>query len=231
MKLHQSGGEQPAQPGLVGQLDRLAAPQRLDHHVVLQVGDDLARLLRTALGVVDPQHGFVAPCRGEALRDAAVAPQHPDFVAALLPAVGGLRGDDDGLRPPESDSSTAATAGLASATASSAARIAHAPARHRSGGTAHGVCGVRIARHRFPGPCPGPWPLRLRARQDPNARSEAAAHCRPVEFVPACFSRIASLLGPLPESAGRPAESRKTKRQQSLRKVPGVERADYNGEP
>ena len=53
------------------------------------------------VGVIDPQHGFVAPRRSRSLEDAAVAPQHPDFEAALLPAVGRLGGDEDRLRPVE----------------------------------------------------------------------------------------------------------------------------------
>ena len=56
---------------------------------------------RKDVGVVDPQHGFVGPRRTGALNDAAIAAQHPDLVAALLPAVGGLGRNDDGLRPLE----------------------------------------------------------------------------------------------------------------------------------
>ena len=80
------------------------AANGLDRHAALaafQVGDDLARLRRKDVGVVDPQHGFVGLRRAGALNDAAIAAQHPDLVAALLPAVGGLGRDDDGLRPLE----------------------------------------------------------------------------------------------------------------------------------
>ncbi len=155
----------------------------------------LLRPCGRVVGVIDPQHGLVAARRSEALDDAAVAPQHPDFVAALLPAVGGLGGDDDRLGPAELGQVDGG--------------------RRRSGGQRDQHDGKQQAD----------------VRATPPASAVCAAHWRPAEFFPGGLSRLASLLYRLdgPES-GR-LQRGKLKRQQSLRKVPGIERANYNGEP
>ncbi len=161
--------------------------------------------------------------------------------------------------PRNSDSSTPAATGLASTTTSIAASIARTYAAHAvCGAGVHAARGVPLAlpvlprdvarwrthhvgpealakpvAHVFPGPwplAPGPFLLSAHTRHR-HAHPSDKAHWKPVDFFPACFSRLASLLGPLSERDGPPLEGRKMKSQQSLRKVPGIERGDYNGEP